>query len=60
MRLPLIVLAAGLTTSCSSLDMTPAAWFNSLFDAHITMGDILTYIIVGIIFLALCSLVAQD
>ena len=67
MRLPLIVLAAGLTASCSSLDKTPGeagddlgSWFNSLFDAHITVGDIITYIIAGVIILVLIGLAAND
>ena len=67
MRLPLIVLVAGLTAGCSFLDKTPGEaindlvgnlfdWIGSLFDAHVTIGDIIVYIIIiiaGFIFLVI-------
>ena len=55
MRLPLIVLVVGLAAGCSFLDKTPGEaidelrpWVGSLFDSHVTIGDIIFYIVVGI------------
>ena len=54
MRLPLIVLVAGLTAGCGSLDKTPGevegdlrSWMDSVFDAHVSVGDIIIYFIIG-------------